>query len=130
MVCKYCGCRLQESDIEELEEFKCPKCDASFDYCSSTYAVQSDKVALAEVAFTDKSEAQARRYIHDIDRQYDRVEIQRSHYDPGYYKEKPRKLTAKEILIGNLRMVGFVIFTLLQIAVLIIYIIIKIQQYF
>ncbi len=130
ITCKYCGHRMQATAIEDMEDLKCPNCDASFELHTPAAAVKKDKVVMSEVAFTDKSEAQARRYIHEIDREYDRVEIQRSHYDPGYYREKPRKLTAKEILIGNLRMVGFVIFTLLQIALLIIYIIVKIQQYF
>ena len=130
MECKYCDCRLHESDIEEMKEFKCPKCDASLDYLSPAYAVQSDKVVLTEVAFTDKSEAQARRYIHEIDREYDRVEMQRSYYDPGYYKEKPRKLTPKEIALGRLKMAVVVILMLLQLAFVIIHIIVKIQQYF
>ena len=130
LVCKYCGHRMTEDELEGMETLKCPNCDASFELVTLADVVKKDKVVASEVRFTDKSEAEARRYIHEIDREYDRVEMQRSYYDPGYYKEKPRKLTPKEIALGRLKMAVVVILMLLQLAFVIIHIIVKIQQYF
>ena len=130
LVCKYCGHCVTEDEFAEMEALKCPNCDASFELVTLTDVVKKDKVVASEVRFTDKSEAEARRYIHEIDREYDRVEMQRSYYDPGYYKEKPRKLTPKEIALGRLKMAVVVILMLLQLAFVIIHIIVKIQQYF
>ena len=130
LVCKYCGHRMTEDELEGMETLKCPNCDASFELVTLADVVKKDKVVASEVRFTDKSEAEARRYIHEIDREYDRVEMQRSYYDPGYYKEKPRKLTPKEIALGRLKMAVVVILMLLQLAFVIIHIIVKIRQYF
>ncbi len=87
LVCKYCGHRMTEDELEGMETLKCPNCDASFELVTPADVVKKDKVVMSEVAFTDKSEAQAKRYVHMPDNRLvstgDALR-QRAAYDPDY----------------------------------------------
>ncbi len=87
LVCKYCGHCVTEDEFAEMEALKCPNCDASFELVTPADVVKKDKVVMSEVRFTDKSEAQAKRYVHMQDNRVvstgDALR-QRSAYDPNY----------------------------------------------
>ena len=91
LVCKYCGHRMMEDELEGMEELKCPNCDASFELVTSSDTGKKDGVMTSEVRFTDKSEAQARRYVHEsttpLKPSADSSKA-RSAYDPYYNADR------------------------------------------
>lgn len=87
IICKYCGCRLELAEIEEMEELKCPQCDASFELIPSTISLQNDRVAVMDIRFTDRTDSQARRYIYESENakmQSEKYGRKRAAYDPNY----------------------------------------------
>ena len=87
ITCKYCGYRMQATEIEDMEDLKCPNCDASFELLTPATAVKKDKVVTSEVNFTGKMEAEAKRYVHMPDNRVVSTGYalrQRSAYDPNY----------------------------------------------
>ncbi len=96
LVCKYCGHRMTEDELEGMESLKCPNCDASFELVTLADVVKKDKVVASEVRFTDKSEAEARRYVREaevIEKTRDR---KRAAYDPEYNQDYDEELFYEE----------------------------------
>ena len=96
ITCKYCGHRMQATEIEDMEDLKCPNCDASFELVTPADVVKKDKVVASEVRFTDKSEAEARRYVREaevIEKTRDR---KRAAYDPEYNQDYDEELFYEE----------------------------------
>ena len=96
LVCKYCGHRMMEDELEGMETLKCPNCDASFELVTLADVVKKDKVVASEVRFTDKSEAEARRYVREaevIEKTRDR---KRAAYDPEYNQDYDEDLFYEE----------------------------------
>ncbi len=87
LVCKYCNHRMTEEEFRETEELKCPKCDASYELLTASAAGKKDKVVTSEVNFTEKTDAQAKRYVHMTDNRVvptGNVSRPRAAYDPNY----------------------------------------------
>ena len=91
LVCKYCGHCVTEDEFTEMEALKCPNCDASFELVTPSDAGKKYGVVTSEVRFTDKSEAQARRYVHEpatsVKPSADSSKA-RSAYDPYYNADR------------------------------------------
>ncbi len=87
LVCKYCNHRIQEEALKGLETLKCPNCDASFELVTFADSIKNDKVVTSEVRFTDKSESEARRYVHMTETKVNpshNPSRSRAAYDPHY----------------------------------------------
>ncbi len=96
LVCKYCGHCVTEDEFTEMEALKCPNCDASFELLTPADVVKKDKVVMSEVRFTDKPEAEARRYVREaevIEKTRDR---KRAAYDPEYNQDYDEDLFYEE----------------------------------
>ncbi len=96
LVCKYCGHRMMEDELEGMEELKCPNCDASFELLTPSDAGKKDGVMTSEVRFTDKSEAQARRYVSEMKGKEKKSARKRAAYDPEYNQDYDEELSQEK----------------------------------
>ena len=96
LVCKYCGHRMTEDELEGMETLKCPNCDASFELVTPADVVKKDKVVTSEVRFTDKSEAQARRYVSEMKGKEKKSARKRAAYDPEYNQDYDEELSQEK----------------------------------
>ena len=61
-----------------MKELKCPKCAASLHYLESKIFHGKEVVSTGEIRFTERTDAEARRYV----------------YEPDYPEKKPKAYTA------------------------------------
>lgn len=96
LVCKYCGHRISEDELEGMGTLKCPNCDASFELLTPSDAVKKDKVVTSEVNFSGKSEADARRYVRETEEIEKTRDRKRAAYDPEYNQDYDEELFYEE----------------------------------
>ncbi len=98
LVCKYCGHRMTEDELEGMETLKCPNCDASFELVTPADVVKTDKVVASEVNFTGKNVVDARRYIPDVAVAEEKQGIKRAVYDPKYSSDLDKEYEIENYL--------------------------------